>query len=72
MKICFATDTARWSSHGGVGFEWATRPEDRTRPWKVRHLACFAALALRPGCEDIVSDACVPMSALADCVAQTR
>jgi len=38
----------------------------------VRHLACFAALALRPGCEDIVSDACVPMSALADCVAQTR
>jgi D-lactate dehydrogenase (cytochrome) len=60
------------SSHGGVGFEWATRPEDRTRLWKARHLAYFAALALRPGCENIVSDVCVPMSALAGCVAQTR
>lgn len=60
------------TSHGGVSFEWATRPEDRTRLWKARHLAYFAALALRPGCENIVSDVCVPMSALADCVAHTR
>ena len=29
------------------------------------HLAYYAALALRPGCDNIVSDVCVPMSALA-------
>ncbi|MES2959071.1 MAG: FAD-linked oxidase C-terminal domain-containing protein [Pseudomonadota bacterium] len=60
------------ASHGGVGFQWATRPEDRSQLWRARHLAYFAALALRPGCDNIVSDVCVPMSALADCVAATR
>jgi D-lactate dehydrogenase (cytochrome) len=60
------------ASHGGVGFKWATRPEDRSQLWRARHLAYFAALALRPGCQNIVSDVCVPMSALAECVAQTR
>jgi D-lactate dehydrogenase (cytochrome) len=60
------------TNHAGVGFAWATRPEDRTQLWRARHLAYFAALALRPGCENIVSDVCVPMSALAACVAQTR
>jgi D-lactate dehydrogenase (cytochrome) len=60
------------ASHGGVGFQWATRPEDRSQLWRARHLAYFAALALRPGCDNIVSDVCVPMSALAECVARTR
>lgn len=60
------------ASHGGVGFQWATRPEDRSLLWRARHMAYFAALALRPGCTSIVSDVCVPMSALAECVAQTR
>jgi D-lactate dehydrogenase (cytochrome) len=69
-QVELAQEVAR--SHGGVGFEWATRPEDRSRLWKARHLAYFAALALKPGCENIVSDVCVPMSALADCVASTR
>jgi D-lactate dehydrogenase (cytochrome) len=59
-------------SHGTVGFAWATRPEDRSRLWRARHLAYFAALALRPGCDSIVADVCVPMSALADCVAHAR
>jgi len=60
------------ASHGGIGFQWATRPEDRSQLWRARHMAYFAALALRPGCASIVSDVCVPMSALAECVAQTR
>jgi len=58
--------------HGGVGFEWATRPEDRSRLWHARHLAYFAALALRPGCQSVVADICVPMSALAGSVAEAR
>jgi len=60
------------ASHGGVHFEWATRPEDRSRLWHARHLAYFAALAMRPGCVSIVADICVPMSALAHCVGEAR
>lgn len=60
------------ASHGGTGFEWATRPEDRSRLWHARHLAYFAALALRPGCTSVVADICVPMSALAGSVAEAR
>lgn len=60
------------SLHGATGFQWATRPEDRSRLWHARHLAYFAALALRPGCASVVADICVPMSELADCVAEAR
>lgn len=60
------------ASHGGIEFQWATRPEDRTQLWRARHLAYFAALALRPGCINVVADVCVPMSALADQVQATR
>ena len=60
------------ASHGGIDFKWATRPEDRTQFWRARHMAYFAALSLRPGCECIVADVCVPISALADAVAQAR
>ena len=31
--------------HGGLNFEWATRPEDRTRLWQARHDAYFAVCA---------------------------
>lgn len=60
------------ASHGGIEFKWATRPEDRTQLWKARHLAYFAALALKPGCISVVADVCVPMSALAEQVQLAR
>ena len=34
---------------GGSAFEWATKPEDRSRLWKARHAAYYAAKALSPG-----------------------
>ncbi|GGH65241.1 oxidoreductase [Comamonas phosphati] len=51
---------------GGKAFEWAERPEDRTRLFTARHNAYFAAVASRPGCRCITTDACVPISRLAD------
>jgi D-lactate dehydrogenase (cytochrome) len=60
------------ASHGGRSFQLALQPEDRTRLWRARHMAYYAALALRPGCEPVVADVCVPLSALADAVAQAR
>jgi len=60
------------ADHGGGKFEWATRPEDRTRLWKARHNAYYAAMALSPGKQAFATDACVPISRLADCVLESR
>jgi D-lactate dehydrogenase (cytochrome) len=58
--------------NGGSAFEWATQAEDRTRLWKARHGAYYAALALKPGMTSFATDACVPISRLADCILETR
>jgi D-lactate dehydrogenase (cytochrome) len=57
---------------GGGPFEWATRPEDRTRLWQARHDAYWAGRALRPGAAAIATDVCVPISRLAECVVATQ
>jgi D-lactate dehydrogenase (cytochrome) len=56
---------------GGENFEWATTPEERTRLWTARHNAYFAAIQSRPGCRVISTDACVPISRLADCLLES-
>lgn len=53
-------------------FQWAVRTEERNRLWKARHAAFYAGKALRPGAEGLVTDCCVPISALSDCIARTR
>ena len=60
------------ADRGGHGFVWATRLEDRERLWKARHDALYAALALRPGSRAWTTDVCVPISRLAECVAETK
>ncbi len=57
--------------NGGEDFEWTVHPEDRTRLWNARHLAFFACLQLRPGARAFTTDACVPISRLADCIRET-
>jgi D-lactate dehydrogenase (cytochrome) len=57
--------------HGGEGFEWATRAEDRNRLWAARHMAYFAGLQLRPGARAVSTDVCVPISRLTECMAET-
>ncbi len=58
--------------HEGSAFQWATQPEERSRLWKARHNAYYAALALSPGRQAFSTDACVPISRLADCLLETR
>ncbi|HEX2654408.1 MAG TPA: FAD-linked oxidase C-terminal domain-containing protein [Xanthobacteraceae bacterium] len=57
---------------GGGPFEWATKPEERTRLWQARHDAYWAARTLRPGASILATDVCVPISRLAECVAETK
>lgn len=60
------------NEQGGANFEWATRPEDRSRLWQARHDAYFACLQLKPGCRCFPTDVCVPISRLAECIAETQ
>ncbi len=60
------------AEHVGMDFEWADKPEDRSRLWQARHDAYYACLGLRPGARSITTDVCVPISRLAECIAATR
>src|ERR671936_50181 len=57
---------------GGGPFEWATKPEDRSRLWQARHDAYWAGGALRAGGQALATDVCGPISRLAECVAATQ
>ena len=69
-QVVRAEEIAR--ANGGAAFQRAADDAERARLWKARHAAYFAALALRPGCECLVADVCVPISQLADAVADAR
>jgi D-lactate dehydrogenase (cytochrome) len=56
----------------GEAFEWTTRPEERTRLWQARHDVFWAVKSYRPGAQVVVTDVCVPISQLAQCVAATH
>jgi D-lactate dehydrogenase (cytochrome) len=57
---------------GGGPFDWATKPEDRTRLWQARHDGYWAARHLRPGAQAFATDVCVPISRLAECVTASQ
>ena len=59
------------TEQGGQDFEWATRPEDRSRLWQARHDAYYAGIGLKPGYRALTTDACVPISMLAACIDET-
>ncbi|MEM0988546.1 MAG: FAD-linked oxidase C-terminal domain-containing protein [Pseudomonadota bacterium] len=60
------------SEFGGSGFEWASRTEDRTRLWAARHNFYYAIKAMCPGRTGYNTDACVPISRLAECLLESR
>ncbi len=59
-------------SHGGAGFDWATRAEQRSALWSMRHNAYHAIKASRPTASILVTDICVPISNLAEVIEETR
>jgi D-lactate dehydrogenase (cytochrome) len=58
--------------YGGGEFRWAVDRQDRERLWQARHDAYYASLALRPNGKGFVTDVCVPVSRLAECILRTK
>jgi D-lactate dehydrogenase (cytochrome) len=59
------------TEHDGMDFDWADKPEDRSRLWQARHDAYYACLGLQPGARSLTTDVCVPISRLAECIGAT-
>ena len=60
------------ADHGGAGFTFSTDQAERTVLWQARHDAAWAIRAQRADAQIFVTDVCVPISRLADCITQTH
>jgi D-lactate dehydrogenase (cytochrome) len=58
--------------YGAHGFVWTADESERRRLWRARHASYDASRALRPGARAFTTDACVPISRLAECVLETK
>ncbi|QDU44008.1 putative FAD-linked oxidoreductase [Symmachiella dynata] len=60
------------AEQGGTDFQWATDAAQRNKLWQARHDAYYAIIESRPGSRSVTTDVCVPISRLAECIAETR
>ncbi len=57
---------------GGSAFKWVEKQEDRTKLWQTRHDAYYAAKSLGQNKGIKLTDVCVPISSLAECILETQ
>ncbi len=57
---------------GGQDFAWSVNQEERNRLWRARHDLLYALMARWPGRKSLTTDVCVPISRLAECIAETN
>jgi D-lactate dehydrogenase (cytochrome) len=60
------------NSHGAKAFRWATGEGERDRLWEARHNGYYAVIGLREGSIGYVTDVCVPISNLAECIRRAK
>ncbi|KAM7524337.1 hypothetical protein LguiA_014239 [Lonicera macranthoides] len=56
------------SDHNGSDFVFAEDPEAKKELWKIRKEALWACFAMEPNFEAMITDVCVPLSALAELI----
>ena len=52
--------------------KWASSPEERAELWTARKEALWSAPVLQPGSTVLITDACVPISRLSECLTETE
>jgi D-lactate dehydrogenase (cytochrome) len=60
------------NEHGVRNFHWASGQGERDRLWEARHNGYYATIGLREGSIGYVTDVCVPVSQLAECIRRTK
>ena len=58
--------------NGALGFRWTGNTEERSKLWSARDNTLYAGLGLRPGARALITDVCVPISRLAECLDETK
>ncbi|MVA79748.1 FAD-binding protein [Agrobacterium vitis] len=58
--------------YGAEDLRFTSDPQERAQLWKARHNAYWAGRALAPELAGLSTDVCVPISKLAECVAETQ
>ncbi len=58
--------------HGVQQFQWASGEGERDRLWEARRDGYYATIALRDGAIGYVTDVCVPVSQLAECIRRVK
>ena len=60
------------SEFGGSAFRWAEKAEDRNTLWEARHNVHYAIKSMRPDCQVMSTDICVPLSRLAEAILEAQ
>lgn len=58
--------------YGASDFVFKKKEEERQILWRARHMAYLASLNLKPGYKGMITDVCVPISKLAECIVATK
>lgn len=56
----------------GQRFQWKPTLEEKDELWEARHNAYYATGALRPNANVFITDVCVPISRLSECILDTK
>ncbi|ONK81878.1 uncharacterized protein A4U43_C01F33790 [Asparagus officinalis] len=60
------------SEHNGSNFVFVEDPDAKEELWKIRKGALWACLAMAPNYEAMITDVCVPLSRLAECISKSK
>ena len=58
--------------HASILFKYASNVEERDELWQARKEALWSAPVLQEGASVLITDACVPLSKLAQCLQETQ
>jgi D-lactate dehydrogenase (cytochrome) len=72
VEECSQRTRAVTERFSGGDFRWATDRGERDRLWQARYDAYYACLALRENSVGYVTDVCVPISNLAECIRRAK
>ncbi|XP_062188713.1 D-lactate dehydrogenase [cytochrome], mitochondrial-like isoform X2 [Phragmites australis] len=60
------------AEHHGSDFVFVEEPDAKAELWKIRKEALWASFAMKPDHEAMITDVCVPLSRLAECISASK